>query len=235
MTAAVPGTLIGSGRNADVYNIGDGRVLRRYRDGRDAARVAAEAQVMTHARASGVPVPQVFDVSGPDIVMERAAGPTMLDLLGSRPWTVPAQARLLARLHGLVHQVPLSGLPALPPLPGWTGPADGDVLLHRDLHPQNVVMTERGPMIIDWEGAVRGPAMADIAMTWVILGFSDIPLPPVRARAARALQGAFTRSFLRAAGPLDATWRAAAIRMRLSDPNLLPSEAARLRKLVTGP
>jgi aminoglycoside phosphotransferase (APT) family kinase protein len=118
-------------------------------------------------------------------------------------------------------------------LPGWTGPADADVLLHRDLHPQNVILTGRGPMIIDWEGAARGPAMADVGLTWVIVGFSDVPLPPVRAAVARRLQGAFARSFVRAAGPLDETWRTTAIRMRLTDANLLPSEAARLRKLVT--
>src|SRR5215472_13478770 len=101
MAVKVPGTLIGSGRNADAYDLGDGRVLRRYRDGRDARRVFAEAQVMTHVRACGIPVPEVFDVSGSDIVMERAVGPTMLDALGSRPWTLRAQARELARLHGL--------------------------------------------------------------------------------------------------------------------------------------
>jgi aminoglycoside phosphotransferase (APT) family kinase protein len=233
MTAAVPGTLIGAGRNADVYDLGDGRVLRRYRDGRDAERVGAEALIMTRARASGVPVPEVFDVSGADIVMERAAGPTMLDTLARRPWTVPAQATLLARLHELVHAVPLSGLPELATLPGWTGPADGDALLHRDLHPQNVIHTERGPIIIDWEGAARGPAIADVGLTWVIIAFSEVPLPPVRAAVARALQSAFARSFVRAAGPLDETWRTTAIRMRLTDPNLLPSEAARLRKLAT--
>ena len=64
MTAAGPGTLIGSGRNADVYDLGRGRVLRRYRDQRDPARVTAEAEVMRHARAAGVPVPEVFDVTG---------------------------------------------------------------------------------------------------------------------------------------------------------------------------
>src|SRR5712671_951135 len=110
MAVGAPGTLVGAGRNADVFDIGGGRVLRRYRDGREAGRVDTEAQVMTHARAFGVPVPEVFDVSGSDIVMERAAGPTMLDVVGRRPCTVRAQARLLARLHGLVHQVPASGL-----------------------------------------------------------------------------------------------------------------------------
>jgi hypothetical protein len=156
----------------------------------------------------------------------------MLDFVASRPWTVPAQARLLARLHDLVHRVPLAGLPELPPLPGLTGPADGDALLHHDLHPQNVILTGRGPMIIDWEGTARGPAIADVALTWAIIGFSEIPLPPVRGAAARMVQGAFTRSFVRAAGPLDQAWRTTAIRMRLTDPNVLPSEADRMRKLL---
>ena len=105
-------------------------------------------------------------------------------------------------------------------------------LLHRDLHPQNVILTQRGPVIIDWEGAVRGPAVADVGMTWVIIGFSDIPGPRWRAVAARGVQAALTRSFLRAAGPLDDAWRLTVIQRRLTDPNVLPSEAARLRKLL---
>src|ERR1700743_3421349 len=75
MAVDVPGTLVGAGRNADVYDVGSGRVLRRYRDGREARRVEAEAQVMIRARAAGVPVPEVFEVSGSDIVMERADEP----------------------------------------------------------------------------------------------------------------------------------------------------------------
>src|SRR4029077_10714860 len=59
---SAPGRLIGSGRCADVYDIGQGRVLRRYRDA--AATAGREAEVMTHARAHGVPVPEVFDASG---------------------------------------------------------------------------------------------------------------------------------------------------------------------------
>jgi aminoglycoside phosphotransferase (APT) family kinase protein len=234
MTVEAPGKLVGAGRNADVYDVGDGRVLRRYRDGREPGRVATEAQVMTHARAHGAPVPEVFDVSGSDIVMERATGPTMLDAIARRPWIVSAQARLLAELHDLVHGVPIAGVPGLDlPAPfGPESPQGADVLLHRDLHPQNVILTQRGPVIIDWEGAARGPAVADVGMTWVIIGFSDIPGPQWRAVAARGVQAALTRSFLRAAGPLDDAWRLTVIQWRLADPNLLPSEAVRLRKLL---
>jgi aminoglycoside phosphotransferase (APT) family kinase protein len=229
MAADVPGTLLGAGRSADVYDVGNGRVLRRYRDGRRAALVDAEARVMVHARAGGVPVPEVFDVSGSDIVMERAVGPTMLEVLGRRPWTVRGQARLLARLHALVHQVPGAGIPGLL-LPRPFG--DGDALLHRDLHPINVILTPDGPVIIDWESAACGPPIADVAMTWVIIGFSDVPGDGVSAAVVRAGQSILTRTFARAAGPLDEAWRVTAARERLADPHVLPSEAARLRKLV---
>jgi tRNA A-37 threonylcarbamoyl transferase component Bud32 len=211
-----------------VYDIGGGRVLRRYRDGRDAAAAEREAQVMVHARAHGVTVPEVFEVAGSDIIMERATGPTMLDVMASRPWTVRKQARLLATLHGLVHQAP-----ALPGLRAPLGDEDleNQVLLHRDLHPINVILTSTGPVIIDWEGAARGPAMLDVAMTWVVVGFSDVPETGLGAVAVRGMQSLFTNSFARAAGPLDQTWRAIAVRQRLVDQNLLPTERARLERL----
>ena len=180
---------------------------------------------MTYARARGVPVPEVFDVSGADIVMERAAGLTMLEVLGSRPWTVRAQARLLARLHALVHAVPA---PAELRSPFGDGPS----LLHTDLHPQNVLLTAEGPRIIDWEGAARGPAAADVALTWVIAVFSRVPGSRVKAAAARTVQSALGREFLRAAEPAGQDWLEAAVRYRIGDHNLLPTEKARLDRLL---
>ena len=228
METELPGTLVGAGRNADVYDIGGGRVLRRYRDGRDAAAVDREAQVMAHARAHGVPVPEVFEVTGSDIVMERATGPTMLDVLGQRPWTLRRQARLLAQLHATVHQAP-----ALPGLRAVYGDEDVDnqVLLHRDLHPMNVILSPAGPVIIDWEGAARGPAMYDVAWTWVILASSEVPGAGLAGAVVRGLQAQLTRSFVRAAGPIDQASRAKAVRDRLLDRNVLPAERDRLERL----
>jgi aminoglycoside phosphotransferase (APT) family kinase protein len=229
VTQPLPGTLVGTGRNADVYDIGEGRVLRRYRDQRPPAAVAREGEVMVHARAHGVPVPEVFDVTGSDIVMERAAGPTMLDVMGRRPWPLREQATLLATLHAAVHRVP--------PLPWQPAPfaddaqeAAAEVLLHRDLHPQNVILTPDGPRIIDWEGAARGPALADVAMTWVIIMFSEVPGSRLQAAIARPLQARTGRAFLRAAGPVDRRWLEIAVRHRIGDKNLLPSERTRLER-----
>ena len=69
------GPLIASGRAADVFDQGDGTVLRRYRGEYD---TELEARVMTWVRANGVPVPEVHDADGRDLVLVWISGPTML-------------------------------------------------------------------------------------------------------------------------------------------------------------
>ena len=93
-----------------------------------------------------------------------------------------------------------------------------------------MILTRDGPQIIDWEGASRGPAMADMALTWVITAFSEIPGPRVRAAAGQLIRALFARAFLRAAGPVDRRWLEIAVRYRLGDRNVLPAERTRLER-----
>jgi hypothetical protein len=81
--------LIAAGSASEVFDLGDGRVLRRFRAGGDSER---EALVMRHARRKGYPVPRVVEVIPDGIVMERIDGNTMLGALRRRPWTVPRHA-----------------------------------------------------------------------------------------------------------------------------------------------
>ena len=135
MSSDQPGPLIGAGRAADVYALGENalgeqRVLRRYRNGGGAER---EAGVMAHLAGAGYPVPRVYDASGPDLVMERLDGRDMLADLSSRPWLVRQYARTLAKLHDRLHAIV-----APPSLAQQFGP--GDRILHLDLHPGNVLL-----------------------------------------------------------------------------------------------
>src|ERR1700733_10387208 len=93
--AEPPGRPLGVGRTADVYDLGGGRVLRRFHDrSRSAER---EAEIISWAGDHGVAVPEVFDADGPDIVMEKIDGPTMLADLARRPWWLFRHAATLAR------------------------------------------------------------------------------------------------------------------------------------------
>lgn len=216
--------LVGVGRDAEVFALDGDRVLRRYRDaGRSTER---EAAVMTHARSAGLPVPRVFDADGADLVMERVVGPTMTSALARRPWTLAAQARVLAGLHRAVHDVPAPDwLPAL-------GDGAGTALLHLDLHPDNVLLGPAGPTIIDWTNAARGPAEVDVADAWLVISTAGVPGGRLQAAVVGAAQGTFARLFRRAAGLDLTTGLPAAAARRLADRNMDDRERRRVRRLA---
>jgi aminoglycoside phosphotransferase (APT) family kinase protein len=178
---------IGSGRNADVFAYTPDKVLRRYREPRDTAR---EAAAMEHARRHGFPTPVAHALNDRDIVMDRVSGRDMLDDLLRRPWLLPRHAGTLAELHDRLHAIEA---------PHWL-PAplgDGAALLHLDLHPENVILSEEGPVVIDWNNAARGPGEADVAMTWLILACSLPPKGGLRKAASIAGRRLFLALFLR--------------------------------------
>ena len=160
------GHLLGSGRTADVYAFGDSWVLRRYRDGTDAT---PELAVMSYLSATGYPVPRIGPLVGPalptDLVLQRLTGPTMAEALLGGALTATEGGEMLAGLLHELHTIPprLSQDPA-------------DRILHLDLHPENVMLTERGPVVIDWCNASEGPPGLDRAMSSLIL--AQVALDP---------------------------------------------------------
>lgn len=163
-----PGPLLASGRDADIFEYGPGLVLRRSRDGRS---MASEARTMEYLGIQGYPVPAVEQISddGCDLVMERIQGLTMVEALGRAPWTVRHQGSVLADLHRRLHEVPS---------PDFLSPApigQGGRILHLDLHPLNVIIGRKGPVVIDWTGATRGDPAIDVCLAWVLMSAGEIP------------------------------------------------------------
>jgi aminoglycoside phosphotransferase (APT) family kinase protein len=214
--------LLARGRDAEILDLGDGRVLRRAMDGRS---LAPEAAVMAHAYAAGVPVPAIHDVTDDGaIVMDRVDGQTLLAELLVRPDGVDDAMRTLVELHRTVHAV--------------TAPADlrrgslpGDRLLHFDLHVLNVIRTADGPVLIDWTNAMAGPAAADLAMTWIVHGSVtaadagvDDPFPFARLqrRMSESLLAYSDVPAIEAVLDDVAAWR-------IDDPSVSPAEATRVR------
>jgi tRNA A-37 threonylcarbamoyl transferase component Bud32 len=143
--------LIAAGRASEIFDLGDGRVLRRFKAGGSPER---EAMVMRHAREHGFPAPDVLEVGGDSLVLERIPGKTMLEVVFRRPWTLRRNMSVLADLHERLHRI------AAPP--GLEAAGDGDALLHLDLHPENVILSPAGPVLVDWANARRGEPALDV-------------------------------------------------------------------------
>ena len=165
---------------------------------------------MAHAAVHGYAVPQVFEVGQNALVLERIEGPTMLDDLWWRPWRLSRHAGTLARLHRQLHEIPA------PPELG-----EGR-LLHMDLHPENVMLSPAGPVVIDWTNARAGDPALDVAMTWVI-----------GATSGGAPGRLFVRTFLTYFDGAEIRRQlSTAAELRIADPNVTDKERAAVSRLL---
>lgn len=217
-----PGPLLASGRAADVYDLGDGRVLRRYRQPN--ANIAYEMRVMRFVAEQGISVPEVYDLGAEhlpdqDIVMERIEGITMLDDFEARPWKLFSHVRLLARLQREINAVVAPNWMVTPTSAAPSKRRD-DSVLHLDLHPMNIMLGPDGPVVIDWTNAAGGPAGFDAALTYVEMATFEAE-GFAQQMGVRLGVEVFKRA--RGAGDIDA-FVVAACDHRLADAGTTPGE-----------
>jgi uncharacterized protein (TIGR02172 family) len=210
--------LIGRGRMADVYALEDGRILKLNHAVYPAIVAEKEFAASKAAQTAGVPVPIAYEIVNRDgrfgIIFEGISGGSLLDELKSKPWGLDSCAKRLAKLHSLTHACqPTEGLESqkdsirsgilagqditdverkivlnyLQQLP------DGDRLCHGDFHPDNILLSDRGPLIIDWMTGTRGDPAADVCRTLII--FETSFLPPSTPLPIRLFQSA-SRSWI---------------------------------------
>jgi aminoglycoside phosphotransferase (APT) family kinase protein len=219
-----PGKLIASGRDGDIFEYGPGLVLRRARGQRV---IEHEARIMRFLDEHGYPVPHVHDVlnDGTEIVMERLDGAMLMDVIAKHPYKLGTYAALLADLLDQLHAIDA---------PDWLRTLDdGTKVLHLDFHPMNVMMTSRGPVVIDWSNAAKGAPLTDVGLTYVLVTCPDMPAPRIVQVMVDPLRKAMANAIVkRYRGPeFDAHMRYAA-ELKMLDKNMRPGEIRRIRKLL---
>lgn len=237
-------------------------MLKLFRAGISETSVRHEAEATTAAYDLGFAVPAVGGVIEVDgrlgIIYERLQGPTLLQHFAAAPWRLVACARQLAELQVALHRCLAPVLPPLRPqlrrqieraggldepvksrvLDRLEGLPDGDRLCRWDFHPDNVILTERGPYVIDWMGAARGDAAADLARTSVLFRTPQVPKGRAGERFGRLAihltYWAYRRRYLQllpTSSALTTDWEVPVAAARLDESRPQP-ENARLRRLV---
>jgi tRNA A-37 threonylcarbamoyl transferase component Bud32 len=154
---------------------------------------ANEVAATRVAYKASLPVPEVIDGlievdEREGIVFERVDGPTMTEYLEDHPDKVECCAQQAAELHARIHSTEDIELPPLIEILTWSihqadpleertrkavldvlnGLPAGGALCHNDFYPNNIIVSLRGPMVIDWAIGTRGSPLADHARTWLI-------------------------------------------------------------------
>ena len=185
--------VIGLGRTAEIIVWGKNQVLKLFRDDCSLSAVKWEEKVARAVSEAGLPVPAVYDtveVEGRHgIIYERIDGSSMLEEFIAKPDELKQFAKLFAELHVKIHSIEIGDLPlqrqrleekirnAKPlsekiknaALKSLRQLADDNVLCHGDFHPDNILMSMRGPIVIDWNDVSLGNPLADIARTLLLL------------------------------------------------------------------
>jgi len=213
---------IAFGRQAEIFDWGEGRVLKLFLGNwPEAARHEFTVSRLAYMQGARTPQPlEIVEKDGrPGIVFEKVEGPSLLSLLGLRPWQARQMARQFAGLHHTVHRCKAPELPSVRPelvkfiqsfqqLSTLTRSAllkvlsrlpDGDCLLHGDFHPDNVMVTSKGMVIIDWPNAVSGCPLADVARTTILLRIGE-PVGKINIGLlilTRFLRGVFCSAYVR--------------------------------------
>ena len=224
-----PRKILASGRDGDIFEFAPGLVLRKTRDGRS---IAHEARTMRYVADHGYPVPHIEAVraEGTEIIMERIDGPIMVDAMVRPPWRLGDHLRTLADLHDRLHRIPAPDW-----LPAMSDPeGHGNCVLHLDLHPLNVIMSARGPVVVDWPNARGGDPMVDVALSYALIACGEIPLPrPVAAAVNAVRRPALDHWFAqRYAGPHFDRRVAEMAELKCFDTNMSEREIRSLRRLA---
>lgn len=217
------GSKIAEGRTAEIFAYGEGKVVKLFRA--RFPRSAAERDYSTSLSIASVypGAPAVHgkvEIDGRlGIVLERLSGKSLVQVMASRPWKALWAADLCAELH---HDVLALTVDGLPPQKGgieWAvthareldekekrrivshlhALPDGGSLCHGDFHPDNVFLSQRGPVVIDWMTATRGCPAGDLARSLLIAQSPSLPpgMPAALAPLVMPVKNIFSRRYER--------------------------------------
>ena len=187
------GEPLARGNTSDIWSWTGRSVVKILRPGIPAHWAAIEADIVTRVHRAGLPVPAtegVVEVDGrTGIVFERIEGASMWARMKASPDRIPQLIDTLVDLQVQLHHTEVVGLPDLARRLGskidqavqipsgdrrrvqsmLAGLPTGDALCHGDFHPANVVLTDRGPVILDWFDAANGHPVADLVRSSLLM------------------------------------------------------------------
>lgn len=206
------GEKLAVGHTAEIYAWGETQVLKLCQPWVWAGDAETERRKTAAARALGLPVPAVGELvqleGRTGLVFERVEGESMMARIEREPAYLEEAALRLACLHLALHErlapddLPaqrevlehrireaplLSAAERAAALQELARQPSGDRLCHGDFHPGNIMLSNRGPVIIDWLDATRGCPAADLARS-SLLFLSYIATNPLSAALRQAIE-----------------------------------------------
>ncbi len=248
------GVLIAKGRTAEVFEWQKDKVLKLFYDWIPQEHISYEAEIGKAVYGAGVSAPFVHDIieefDRKGILYERVYGESMLKLLFKQPSGIIYNARLMAKIQAGIHSKTASDLPkqkdrfesavkdakvilgdkATLIIDYMNNLPDGNSICHGDFHPDNIIVTDDKPVVIDWNNAYIGYPLSDVARTCLMINFPSIPpdLSLVQKKLLKIFRKVIYKAYIKE------YMKISNVCFEDIDEWLLPIAAARLSEKVPG-
>lgn len=194
------GRLLGKGVTAEVYEWGQDKVIKLFFDKYNFDdRVNHEANVGRIVHESGVISPAVYDTVEVDgrkgIIYERIQGSPIIEHLTTMPWNAYYYLHKTVELQRNIHKFSAKGLPTQEERFTYTiglsseilgdrakkiidymgSLPDGESICHGDFYVNNVLVSGKKLVPIDWAGTYKGNPLGDVARTGMIICSPAVP------------------------------------------------------------
>lgn len=195
---SLPSRPMARGASAELFDLGDGRVLKLFRDTVSDEMIAREIAASVHAGRCGVRTAAALGRDDREgrrgVLYPRLEGGTLMDWIRHNPMKAGRALDGMAAIHVAMHAKEGGTLRALKDVLATDiayGPAplavqqaataylqalpDGGALTHGDFHLGNVMMTPQGLAVIDWSKAATGHPAADAVRSEMLMRFGIGP------------------------------------------------------------
>lgn len=191
--------MITQGNTAEVYSYDENKILKLFRQDMPKEAIFSEYEKVSKIQLALKNVPKVYEIvfykNRYGIIYERVTGIDMIKIMLSKPHKMNFYARNLAHYHKtLLNNCLDIGISVKQKLNTEIDLADdlskankktikdylndlpdGNNLCHFDFHPGNVMMDNNKPVIIDFMTACMGDPNADVARTYILLKYGELP------------------------------------------------------------
>lgn len=217
------GKLIGKGNTAEVFAVGNRKVVKLFNVGYPLASVCNEFDNSKLLHGLNIPTVKSYEMVTYEgrngILYDRIDGTSMLDIL-LHTEDIEKYANTLARLHKQMLACKLSGAVCLKSIlkrniedtDHLSGPnksklinmldrlPDGDCFCHGDFHFGNVIIEQEQNYIIDYMNVCRGHEYGDIARTVYLIEMTPVPAQTYNVERILVMKKQATEIYLQEIG-----------------------------------
>lgn len=190
---------IGEGRTANIYLLEENKILKLLKNKNLLKDAQYEYKISKLLNENNILSPKTYGLveheGKPGIIFEYIQGETMLKKIQKNPFFILTFSKILTDLHLYINSRSIKEIPSLKEylieninktdllseekkqkiIEIVKSTDEDNKICHGDFHPDNILMSNNKPIIIDWLNCKKGNPKLDFARSYILINYGSLP------------------------------------------------------------